>query len=91
MPSLYDYRLRLQRPAVQVALKRLIDFQLAHREVLIRALRAAATMITDHEERRRMRAALEAIEASAGDEGELRKVSIKLRAALAQRKRALKP
>jgi len=91
MPSLYDYKVSLQHPATQLALKRLIDRELAHRETIAEALRGAAIMVLNEEVRERARAALLAIEASADDEAELRKFAVKLRGALARRKRAVTP
>jgi hypothetical protein len=89
VPALYDYKLHLQHPAMQLALQRLVDRELAHRETIATALKDAAVMVMSEETRGRFHAALRAVEASAGDEGELRKVAAKLREVVARRKRAV--
>ncbi len=85
MRALYDYRVRFQRPASQIALRRLIDRDLTHAETIAAALRWYAS--THNHERSRAEAAIRDYDAAAGDETELRKAARKLRAALASRKR----
>jgi hypothetical protein len=85
--ALYDYRVRLQRPASQIALSRLIDLDLTHAETIVLALRFYASTGTHNHERIRAETAIRDFEAAAGDETELRKIARKLRAALASRKR----
>ena len=87
MRALYDYRVRFQRPASQIALGRLIDRDLTHAEIISAALRWYASTSPNNHERIRALAASRDYDAAAGDETELRKAARKLRAALASRKR----
>jgi len=89
MRALYDYRVRLQRPASQIALRRLIDRELTHSETIGAALRWYASTSAHNHERLRAEAAIRDIEAAAGDETELGKIARKLRAALVSRKRSV--
>ena len=87
MRALYDYRVRFQRPASQMALRRLIDRELTHSETIVAALRWYASTSIHNQQRTRAEAAIRDIEAAAGDQNELGKIARKLRAALASRKR----
>ena len=89
MRALYDYRVRFQRPASQIALGRLIDRDLTHAETIAAALRWYASTGTHNHKRIRTEAAIRDYDAAAGDETELRKIARKLRAALASRKRTV--
>jgi len=91
MHDLYNYKVNLQRPSIQLAVHRLVDRELAHRDTIVEALKGAVVMVTCEATRDRLRAALQAVEASAGDEGELRKFAAKLRDTIARRKRAVTP
>ncbi len=87
MRALHDYRVRFQRPASQIALSRLIDFELTHVDTIVLALRWYASTGPHIHTRIRAETAIRDYEAAAGDETELRKIARKLRAALASRKR----
>ena len=89
MRALYDYRVGFQRPASQMALRRLIDRELTHAETIAAALRWYASSHAHDSERGRAEAAIRDIQAAAGDETELHKIARKLRAALTSRKRAI--
>lgn len=87
MRGLYDYRVRFQRLVSQIALRRLVDRDLAHAETIVAALRLYASTNAHDHERLRAKIAIRAYEAAGEDETELRKIARTLRAALASRKR----